>query len=31
VATLSEFARDMIPSINAALAHAEAEIMASGQ
>ena len=31
VATLSEFARDMIPSINAALAHAEAEMMASGQ
>jgi exosortase A len=31
IATLSEFARDMIPSINAALARTEAEIMASGQ
>jgi exosortase A len=31
VATLSEFARDMIPSINAALARVEAEIMASRQ
>jgi len=30
-ATLREFARDMIPSINAALARVEAEIMASGQ
>jgi exosortase A len=31
VATLREFARDMTPSINAALARVEAEIMASGQ
>jgi EpsI family protein len=31
VATLHEFARDMIPSINAALARVEAEIMASRQ
>ena len=31
VATLREFARDMIPSINAALARVEAESMASGQ
>jgi EpsI family protein len=31
IATLSEFARDMIPSINAALARTGAEIMASGQ
>jgi exosortase A len=31
VATLSEFARDMIPSINVALARMETKIMASGQ
>ncbi|TMH54807.1 MAG: EpsI family protein [Betaproteobacteria bacterium] len=31
VATLREFARDMIPSINAALARVDAEIMASRQ
>ena len=31
VATLREFARDMIPSINAALAGVEAQIMASRQ
>jgi exosortase A len=30
-ATLAEFARDMMPSINAALARVEADIMASGQ
>ena len=31
VATLSEFARDMSPSISVSLAHVEAEIVASGQ
>jgi hypothetical protein len=31
VPTLREFARDMMPSINTALARTEAEMMASGQ